>query len=232
MTQYTDQVKKCQTENGCSYRQAQGILKGSGVQFKQVARKAKNTVKKIRKNASKINNHLTENREFINLLGGDKLTNAIDKGQDKYAKVNSELKNMETAIREGDSGITGGGVSKKAVYRKIKNTAKAVRNTAKKLAPALSLIDPELGLMLDAGLAVTGGSVKRSYKRTGRYSNILKKHGGSFATPASYNGVGGSFATPMSFGGGLTINSTMVHKSHHSFNPPKPKPVYVRNYTN
>jgi hypothetical protein len=237
-SKWIEHVKNYQNENKCSYKEARSRSKYSysktgktGAGFKDdlkvVTRKVKNSAKRVRKVANKASNHASENKEFINLLGGEKLQQNVDKVQNKYKKANEKLKEMETAVKEGQpEPQVGGRITKKSIARKIKNTGKAVRKVAKKMAPALALLDPEMGLALEAGLAVTGGKLaNRGYKKTNMFDDIVR--GGSFATPQSF---GGSFSVPR-YGGSVT-NSTMVHPHHHSFHPLPTKPTYIKNYTN
>ena len=200
MSEWIEHVKNYAKMHNVSYKEALKLAKASykpqaGGSLKTVARKAKNTNKRAYKVANKASNALDKYGHILQHYNEDLY--------DKLDKANTTYKDFDTKLN-------GGKFNAKTAVRKVKNTTKRISKEVDRLAPLVSLVNPEVGTTLM--------SVNEGYKRVagGKLSGRANKYlGGSFAVPQR----GGSFMVPQKGGALVSTNSTYINPSHPSFRP-------------
>lgn len=240
MSAWVQHCKNYASENGCSYKEAMCKAKST---YKPVEggklnlKKVKKTANRVAKNAKKGSKMLDKADKFIELVDED----TAKKIRDTHSKVKSNVNRVADIAQE--EGLTGGKFNlKKATSkvvkgaRKAKKISKIVAKDLDKFAPMVSMVNPELGAVMEGtsqGIKqanrATGGRLGSSAK--GRKNPYL--NGGSFQVPH-----GGSFKVPQSHGGchmcgsGVPTNSHMVSPYHPSFHPNKVKSFSEKIHSN
>ena len=163
----------------------------SGGSFKSIMKK----VRKSGKVVNKVKNAYDNNQDLVNHFAND-----------EQKKMMRQARNTVTKA-ENINIIDGGKFHPGRALRKARHTIKRVGHVAEKLAPALMLAVPEIGVPLEAGILaskmVSGGSVLGQQVVGSGF-----QHGGSFRQPGTR---GGSFRQPSS-GAGMAM-SKPFHQS-------------------
>jgi len=188
-------------------------VSGGKFSIHNAVKRAKKVGKKARHTVGRAQQLAEQNSHLIDQFDQQFDTN-ISKG---VRQANNSIARAE----EIASQVDGGKFHLNRVLRKAGHSVQKARSIARKAAPMLALAAPEIGLPLEAALLATGGRVRAK----------AAKKGGSFL--AQGGAIGGGQNCPTC--GSNTENrsrSSLVHPTHPSFNPKKPKTYTELIHTN